>query len=363
MQPSFRFVDPHSIGLAGVARGAQRRLLGVVRRDCAEGGGICEPGCDRAASEDDCVPLAGEALDEMAANGTTTCEATSAMADAREELRQLRVSAVSTNTHRVDMCPPFGALTRSRRVPGTAVIKSRGREREIRGGVWNGWPNCAMSSACVGRVQSAGIVAFYRRGARRIKPACSRRMARSGGCRGAVKVGARSADHRSSRRGEGSGRGACRRELRDLRRPRVLLKAGRFELRDCDLSGACGRARERLIPRGFSPSMPLPSRSPAREGMTWKKERRKRRTLNAAWSWIAAESAQPETGEAEDACRGGHLADLLRVVLAIRFGVFKRGSAMTSYREWRSGPARALRRTNGAGGGSAAALRRVGVSS
>ena len=106
------FVDAHThVVYAGDRRQELRqRLAGATYAEiAAAGGGIARTvAATRIASEDELVALARVRLDEMAACGTTTCEAKSGYGLTLEtELRQLRAIRRLDAEHPVDLVPTF----------------------------------------------------------------------------------------------------------------------------------------------------------------------------------------------------------------------------------------------------------------
>jgi imidazolonepropionase len=106
------FVDAHThVVYAGDRRAElQRRLAGASYAEiAADGGGIVRTvEATRAASEEDLTAEARLRLDEMAACGTTTCEAKSGYGlTVESELRQLRVINRLNAGHAIDLVPTF----------------------------------------------------------------------------------------------------------------------------------------------------------------------------------------------------------------------------------------------------------------
>jgi len=106
------FVDPHThVVFAGDRRDElRRRLAGATYGEiAAEGGGILATvAATRAASEEDLCQSTSRRLDEMLANGTTTCEAKSGYGLTTEsELKLLRVIARLQQMHAVEIAATF----------------------------------------------------------------------------------------------------------------------------------------------------------------------------------------------------------------------------------------------------------------
>ena len=106
------FVDAHThVVYAGDRREELRqRLAGATYAEiAAAGGGILQTvRATRTASEDELVALARVRLDEMAACGTTTCEAKSGYGlTVESELRQLRAIQQARCRACVDLVPTF----------------------------------------------------------------------------------------------------------------------------------------------------------------------------------------------------------------------------------------------------------------
>ena len=106
------FVDAHThVVYAGDRRDELRqRLAGATYAEiAAKGGGILQTvRATRTTSEDELVALARVRLDEMAACGTTTCEAKSGYGlTVESELRQLRAIRRLDAEHAIDLVPTF----------------------------------------------------------------------------------------------------------------------------------------------------------------------------------------------------------------------------------------------------------------
>ena len=106
------FVDPHThVVFAGDRRDElRRRLAGATYSEIATGGGgiLATVMATRAASEMELFQATARRLDEMLANGTTTCEAKSGYGLTTEsELKLLRVIARLQRTHPVEIAATF----------------------------------------------------------------------------------------------------------------------------------------------------------------------------------------------------------------------------------------------------------------
>jgi imidazolonepropionase len=106
------FVDPHThLVFAGDRRDElRRRLAGATYHEiAAEGGGILATvAATRAAGEQELFQATSRRLDEMLANGTTTCEAKSGYGLTTEsELKLLRVISRLQQEHPVDIAATF----------------------------------------------------------------------------------------------------------------------------------------------------------------------------------------------------------------------------------------------------------------
>jgi len=336
------FVDPHThLVFAGDRREElQRRLSGASYAEiAAEGGGILQTvAATRAASEDDLTAAARARLDEMAAHGTTTCEAKSGYGLTLDtELRQLRVIKCLNDTHAVDIVPTFlgaheippeyqarpddyVALVAHEMIP--RVASERLAE----------WCDVFCDQGAFTPQESVAILSAGRRAG--LKPRVhADELARSGGAEVAAKVGARSADHLIHVDEEGAAAlaaaGTC---AILLPAAAFYLKAGRFAparmLIERDVPVALGTD---LNPgAGFSPSMPFAiTLACFGMGMTLE-EALVAATINAAWSLDRAEAVGSlEPGKLMDAVIvDGHLADLLRVGRSPIRSVIKRGKPL-----------------------------------
>ncbi len=198
------FVDAHThVVYAGDRRDELRqRLAGATYAEiAAAGGGILQTvRATRTASDDELVSLARVRLDEMAACGTTTCEAKSGYGlTVESELRQLRAIQRLDAEHAIDLVPTF---------LGAHEVPLEFRERP------DDYVNLVVDDM-IPRVADASLAewcdVFCERGAftpeqsTRILQAGIRsglrprihadELGTSGGARVAAEVGARSADH------------------------------------------------------------------------------------------------------------------------------------------------------------------------
>jgi imidazolonepropionase len=333
------FVDPHThLVFAGDRREElQRRLSGATYADiAAEGGGILRTvAATRAASEDELIAAARARLDEMAAHGTTTCEAKSGYGLTLDtELRQLRVIKYLNDTHPVDVVPTFlGAHEippeyQARPDDYVALVANEMIPR-VAGERLAEWCDVFCDQGAFTPQESVAILSAGARAG--LKPRVhADELARSGGAEVAAKVGARSADHLIHVDEEGAAAlaaaGTCA----------ILLPSAAFYLK----AGRFAPARmliERGVPvalgtdlnpgAGFSPSMPFAiTLACFGMGMTLE-EALVAATINAAWSLDRADSVGSlEPGKLMDAVIvDGHLADLLRAGRPPIRSVIKRG--------------------------------------
>jgi imidazolonepropionase len=336
------FVDPHThLVFAGDRRDElQRRLSGASYAEiAAEGGGILRTvAATRAASEDELLAAARARLDDMAAQGTTTCEAKSGYGLTLDaELRLLRVIKALNDTHPVDLVPTFlGAHEippeyQARPDDYVALVANEMIPRVAAEGLAE-WCDVFCDDGAFTPQESVAILAAGARAG--LKPRLhADELARSGGTDVAAKVQARSADHLIHVDEEGAdalaGAGTCA----------VLLPAAAFYLK----AGRFAPARmliERGVPvalgtdlnpgAGFSSSMPfVMTLACFGMGMTLE-EALVASTINAAWSLDRSESVGSlERGKLMDAVIvDGHLADLLRVGRSPIRSVIKRGQPL-----------------------------------
>jgi imidazolonepropionase len=336
------FVDPHThVVYAGDRRDELRqRLAGATYAEiAAAGGGILQTvRATRTASEDELVALAHVRLDEMAACGTTTCEAKSGYGLTLDsELRQLRVIRRVDAEHAIDLVSTFlGA----HEVPD----EFRDRPDDYVGLVVNemvprvadaslaDWCDVFCERGAFTTEQSARIL---RAGARLgLRPRIhADELAASGGAGVAADVGARSADHLIFVDEHGAERlataGVCAVLLPITA---LCLRLGRYAparmLIDRGVAVALGTD---LNPgAGVSPSMPFAiSLGCFAMGMTFE-EALVAATLNAAWSLDRSDSVGSlEAGKLMDAVVvRGDATNLVRVGAPSIRRVVKRGKVI-----------------------------------
>jgi imidazolonepropionase len=336
------FVDAHShLVFAGDRRDElQRRLAGAsYAAIAAAGGGILRTvTATRAASDEELLAGARARLDEMAAHGTTTCEAKSGYGLTLDsELRQLRVIDTLNRTHAIDLVPTFlGAHEippeyQARPDDYVALVVNEMVPRVAAEGLAE-WCDVFCDEGAFTPQESVAILTAGARAG--LKPRIhADELARSGGSEVAAKVGARSADHLIHADEEAADvlatAGVCA----------VLLPAAAFYLK----AGRFAPARmliERGVPvalgtdlnpgAGLSPSMPF-AITLACFGMTMTlEEALVAATINSAWSLDRADRVGSlETGKLMDAVIiDGHLADLLRVGSSPIRSVIKRGQPL-----------------------------------
>ena len=333
------FVDPHThLVFSGDRRDElQRRLAGEsYAAIAAEGGGILRTvAATRAASEQELIAEARSRLDDMAAWGTTTCEAKSGYGlSVESELLQLRVIKALNETHPVDLVPTFlgaheippeyqarpddyVALVINEMIPRVAA------ERLAE------WCDVFCDEGAFTPQESVAILTAGARAG--LKPRLhADELARSGGTEVAVKVIARSADHLIHVDEDGADALAAAGTCAVLLPAAALyLKAGRFAparmLIERGVPVALGTD---LNPgAGFSPSMPFVMTLACFGMRMTLEEALVGSTINAAWSLDRADSVGSlEPGKLMDAVIvDGHLADLLRVGRSPIRSVIKRG--------------------------------------
>jgi imidazolonepropionase len=333
------FVDPHThLVFAGDRRDElQRRLSGASYAEiAAEGGGILRTvAATRAASEDELLAAARARLDEMAAHGTTTCEAKSGYGLTLDsELRLLRVVKALNDTHPVDLVPTFlGAHEippeyQARPDDYVALVANEMIPRVAAEGLAE-WCDVFCDDGAFTPQESVAILTAGAQAG--LKPRLhADELARSGGTDVAAKVQARSADHLIHVDEEGAdalaAAGTCA----------VLLPAAAFYLK----AGRFAPARlliERGVPvalgtdlnpgAGFSSSMPFVMTLACFAMRMTLEEALVASTINAGWSLDRSNSVGSlEPGKLMDAVIvDGHLADLLRVGRSPIRSVIKRG--------------------------------------
>src|SRR5262245_43581762 len=336
------FVDAHThVVYAGDRRDELRqRLAGATYAEiAARGGGILQTvRATRTASEDELVALARVRLDEMAACGTTTCEAKSGYGlTVESELRQLRAIQRLDAEHAIDLVPTF---------LGAHEVPMEFRERpddHVTPGLDDMIPRVADASlaewcdvfcekGAFTPEQSARILqAGLRSGLRpRIH---ADELGTSGGARVAADLGARSADHLvfvDERDAEClAAAGVCAVLLPITA---LCLRLGRYAparmLIDRGVAVALGTD---LNPgAGLSPSMPFAlSLACFAMGMTLE-ESLVAATLNAAWSVDRSDTVGSlEPGKLMDAVIArGDPTNLVRVGAPSIMTVIKRGKVI-----------------------------------
>lgn len=336
------FVDPHThVVYAGDRRDElRRRLAGVTYAEiAAAGGGIVRTvEATRAASEADLVSAARARLDEMAACGTTTCEAKSGYGlTVESELRQLRAIRRLDAEHAIDLVPTFlgahdiPAEYRSRRDDYVALVIEEMIPSVARASLAEWCDVFCEEGAFTPRESAAILTAGARAG---LKPRIhADELAASGGAHVAAQVGARSADHLIFADEDGAaalaGAGVCAVLLPIAA---LYLKLGRYAparmLIDRGVAIALGSD---LNPgAGLSPSMPFAMALGCfAMGMTLE-EALVAATLNAAWSLDRADSVGSlEPGKLMDAVIvDGDLTNLIRVGASPIRAVIKRGNVV-----------------------------------
>lgn len=336
------FVDPHThLVFAGDRREElQRRLSGVsYAQIAAEGGGILRTvAATRNASEQELLAGARARLDEMAAHGTTTCEAKSGYGLTLDaELRQLRVIRALDETHPVDIVPTFlGAHEippeyQARPDDYVALIVKEMIPRVAAERLAE-WCDVFCDEGAFTPQESVAILSAGARAG--LKPRLhADELTRSGGAEVAAKVGARSADHLIHVDEHGAD------TLAAAETCALLLPAAAFYLK----AGRFAPARmliERGVPialgtdlnpgAGFSASMPFVITLACFGMRMTLEEALVAATINAAWSIDRADSVGSlEPGKLMDAVIvEGHLADLLRVGRPPIRSVIKRGKPL-----------------------------------
>jgi len=333
------FVDPHThVVYAGDRRDElQRRLAGATYAEiAAAGGGIARTvEATRAASEDDLVAAACGRLDEMAACGTTTCEAKSGYGLTTEsELRLLRAIRRLDEQHAIDLVPTFlGAHDippEYRAKPDDYVARViDDMIPAVAGASLAEWCDVFCEDGAFTPAQAAAILTAGARAG--LKPRIhADEFAASGGARVAAQVGARSADHLvfvDDHDAAGlAAAGVCAVLLPIAA---LCLKVGRYAparmLIDRGVAVALGTD---VNPgAGLSPSMPCAMALGCfAMGMTLE-EALVAATLNAAWSLDRAGTVGSlEPGKLMDALViDGGLTSLIRVGASPVRAVIKRG--------------------------------------
>jgi imidazolonepropionase len=198
------FVDPHThVVFAGDRRHElHRRLAGASYSDIAASGGgiLATVAATRSASEDELVLAAARRLDEMLANGTTTCEAKSGYGLTTEsELKLLRVIARLQMEHQIEIAPTFmGAHEiptefRDRPEAYVALICREMIPEVARAGLAE-WCDVFCEDGVFTPANAAAILTAAREAGMKLRVHADE-LGASGGSAVAAAVGARSADH------------------------------------------------------------------------------------------------------------------------------------------------------------------------
>jgi imidazolonepropionase len=180
----------------------RRRLAGATYGEiAAEGGGILATvAATRAASEEELFQSAARRLDEMMANGTTTCEAKSGYGLTTEsELKLLRVIARLQQRHAVEIAATFmgaheiPAEHRQKPEAYVALVCEEMIPVVARTGLAE-WCDVFCEDGVFTPADSMAILAFARAAGMKLRIHADE-LGKSGGARVAAAVGARSADH------------------------------------------------------------------------------------------------------------------------------------------------------------------------
>jgi len=335
-------VDAHThVVYAGDRRRElEQRLAGATYAAiAAAGGGIAQTVlATRAASENDLVALARGRLDEMAACGTTTCEAKSGYGlTVDSELRQLSAIRRLDADHAIDLVPTFlGAHEvpsefRDRPEEYVALVIDEMIPRVAAASLAE-WCDVFCETGAFTPEQSASVLLAGARAG--LKPRIhADEFATSGGAHVAARVGARSADHLVfvDERGADAlaGAGVCAVLLPIAA---LYLKLGRYAparmLIDRGVAVALGTD---VNPgAGLSPSMPFAiTLACFAMGMTLE-EALVGATLNAAWAVDRAGIVGSlEPGKLMDAVVvRGEATNLIRVGAPAILMVIKRGEVI-----------------------------------
>lgn len=198
------FVDPHThVVFAGDRRDElRRRLAGATYGEiAAEGGGILATvAATRAASEEELFQSTARRLDEMMANGTTTCEAKSGYGLTTEsELKLLRVIARLQQRHTVEIAATFMG---AHEIPAEHRLKPEAYVTLVcdemipavaRAGLAE-WCDVFCEDGVFTPADSMSILTFARAAGMKLRIHADE-LGKSGGSRVAAVLGARSADH------------------------------------------------------------------------------------------------------------------------------------------------------------------------
>jgi imidazolonepropionase len=335
------FVDPHTHLVYAGSRGNEfeRRLAGATYGDIAAGGGgiMQTVAATRAASEDELFQAAWSRLDQMAACGTTTCEAKSGYGlNVESELRQLRVVTELDARHTIDVVPTFlGAhgipLEYESRPDDYVALVINEMIPKVAQSALAEWCDVFCDQGAFTPQESVAILtAAIQAG---LKPRIhAEEFAASGGTRVAAKVGARSADHLIFVDEDGmrllAEAGSCAVLLPIAA---FYLKIGRFAPARMliDRGIAVALATDLNPGAGYSPSMPFAMALGCCAMQMTLEEALIAATLNAAWSLERSDKVGSlEPGKLMDAVLvEGALSDLLRVPPPIRL-VVKRGETI-----------------------------------
>jgi imidazolonepropionase len=335
-------VDAHThVVFAGDRRQElQARLAGATYADiAAAGGGIVRTvDATRKATEEELIAAARARLDEMAACGTTTCEAKSGYGLTTEsELRQLRVINALQAEHTIDLVPTFlGAHAvpdeyRTRPDDYVSLVINE-MIPQVAGEALAEWCDVFCEEGAFTPQESVAILRAASTAGLKLRVHANE-LGASGGVEVAVKVGARSADHLVFV----DERAADALAAADV--CAVLLPVAAFYLK----LGRFAPARtliDRGVPvalatdvnpgGGYSPSMPFAMTLGCLAMQMTLEEALVAATINAAWSLDRADSiGSLEPGKLMDAVvLKGHLVDLLRVGTRPIRMVIKRGKVV-----------------------------------
>jgi imidazolonepropionase len=263
------FVDPHThVVFAGDRRHElTRRLAGASYSDiAAEGGGILATvSATRDATEDELLRATARRLDEMLANGTTTCEAKSGYGLTTEsELKLLRVIAHLQKEHAVEIAATFmGAhdIPAEHRARPEAYVALVCGEMipAVRSAGLAEWCDVFCEDGVFTPADSIAVLTAARAAGMKLRVHADE-LGPSGGSAVAAAVGARSADHLIFVSADGA------RALADAGTVATLLPSAAFYLKLgryaparmlIDSGVAVALASDVNPGGGFSPSMPF----------------------------------------------------------------------------------------------------------
>ena len=338
------FVDPHTHAVYAGNRDDElrRRLSGTSYEEIAAAGGgiVSTVTATRAASEDALVEASRPRLDAMLAAGTTTCEVKSGYGlNTESELTMLRAIRRLDAEHTIDIVPTFlGAHEvplefRERRQDYISTIINEMMPRVVAEKIAD-WCDVFCDRGFFSPEESIAILEAGSRAGLRPRLHADE-LASSGGCRVAVTVGARSADHLIHVDEEGAD-ALSRATVCAVLLPiaAFFLKLGRFAPARMliDRSVPVALATDVNPGGGLSPSMPF-AIALACFGMHMTLEEAVvAATINAAWSLdLADRVGSLEPGKLMDAVliQGG-LTDLLRIGVPVVHSVIKRGRVVSS---------------------------------